>query len=572
MDSSDIRIKQVEYLYDNLPSALLGIAVITVVIFFSFTDLVGSSALSYWTALSLGGIFLRFLLYFKYKRVTITEENINFYYRIFYVGLLYSASVWGSSVIFIFPDEREYQILLLLILGGISSGAAISTCSRIEMFFSYLIISLTPFVIVFWLQNAGISHTLAFFSFFYIIILILISRSISLHVNKNILLGFQNEKLVEEMEVKVEEANKSNEAKSRFLSTMSHEIRTPMNAIIGFIKILQQMEDEPKKIKYLNVIDSSSNVLLHVLNDILDLSKIESGSLTVEDVVFNPKEEFDIIFELFQEPCNEKGVILHNKINLDKDLYITSDKLRLKQILSNLLSNALKFTPTQNKIYLISDYDYKSEMLSLKVIDEGIGIEAKFLETITQEFSQEDDSVARKYGGTGLGLSIVSKLLGLLGSTLEIQSTKGKGSSFSFYIHAKLTQAESEVLHLKEDVDLSRKKVLVAEDNKTNQMLLGLLLEDLGLKVFFANDGQMAEEMCQEEIYDLVLMDINMPNKNGIEAMHAIKIDSKVPIIAVTANAVSGDKEKYIEEGFDAYLSKPIDADALAIVLQKYLG
>jgi len=575
MQNRDVGVKQVEYLYSNLVSALLAVLLITVVIFFTFEELVDSNNLAIWTTCSIVVVVLRLLLYAVYKKDKLNVSNVDKYYYLFFIGLLTSGLIWGATVLYIFPQEKEYQILLLLILGGLSSGSSVSTSSRIEMFYSYVFVIMGPFIYVFSQMDESINTIIAFFTTLYIFILFLLARKIATNVTENILLGFENIKLISQLQEKVLEANKSNESKSRFLSTMSHEIRTPMNAIIGFIHILKKMESESEKLKYLNTINNSSNLLLSILNDILDISKIESGKLSVEFTAFNPKEEFDHLYTLFKESCSEKNILLINSIDATLPLYIESDKLRLKQIITNLLSNALKFTAEGKSIEFIVKYTKESSLLYVEIKDEGIGIEDTSISKILEEFSQADSSTARKYGGTGLGLSIVSKLLELLSSKLEIQSEINIGSSFSFELHVKEVEADIKEVIKASSVLFSDKKVLVAEDNKTNQMLISLLLEDMDLDVKIAQDGVEAESMFLEENFDIVLMDINMPNKNGIEAMQGIRAyDTKshmTPIIAVTANAVSGDKEKYLKEGFDDYLSKPIDNDELESILQKFL-
>jgi signal transduction histidine kinase len=294
----------------------------------------------------------------------------------------------------------------------------------------------------------------------FVLILFIISRKISHTINKNIILALENEILVDQLKGKVEEAINLHQTKSRFLSTMSHEIRTPMNAIIGFIKILQKMEDDPTKNKYLNTIDNSSNLLLNVLNDILDINKIESGKLSIEMKPFNPKQEFEFLFDLYKESCQEKGVHLINSIG-DLPLGLENDKLRIKQIITNLLSNALKFTPEGKNIEFIVQYTKEKSCLHIEIKDEGIGIKEENISKVLEEFSQADSSTARKYGGTGLGLSIVSKLLTLLNSKLEVESTYGEGSRFFFEIYVKEGKGNHESKYKKYHVKLEGKKIIL---------------------------------------------------------------------------------------------------------------
>ncbi len=575
MNKALIKQKQIEYLYDNLDSAMSAVAVLSLVLFVLFDGLVDKVNLRIWTVFSLSFVTLRVALLLWYKKHPINVDNSQKYYILYSLGLLGTSLVLGSSVFFIFPKEVEFQVLLLLVLGGLSAGAAVTTTSRIELFNIYLIFTLIPFVYAFIAKADTLNYSLAAFATLFVLILFVISRKISITVNNNIVLALEKEHLVRQLEAKVDKATCSNEAKSRFLSTMSHEIRTPMNVIIGFIKILQKMEKEETKLKYINIIDSSSNLLLNILNDILDVNKIESGKLRIEVVSFNVKEEVETLFELYEASCKQKGVILINGIDLDDNLVIQSDKHRLKQIITNLLSNALKFTPAGKKVELHVAYKKEESLLFVEVKDEGIGVAKEDISRILEEFSQADSSTARKYGGTGLGLTIVSKLLELLDSSLTVDSKEGLGSSFSFNLKVTEDSLVKKEYVEKEKVDFSHKKILVVEDNKTNQMLIEILLREKNLDICMANDGLQALEYVKKEKFELILMDINMPNMNGIEAMKAIKANDKnlekIPIIALTANAVSGDKDFYIKEGFDAYLAKPIDDTLLQDCLEKYL-
>ena len=386
----------------------------------------------------------------------------------------------------------------------------------------------------------------------------------------------RNISLAYELEAKVEEANSANKAKSEFLSVMSHEIRTPLNAIMGFVQILKHSEEDEKKWKYLDTIDSSSKVLTNVINDILDISKMEARKLSLENEKFDTYKEFNTIYMLFKQNCIQKDIQLINSIAKDIPLCLKSDIMRIKQILSNLLSNAIKFTNENKSIELIINFDRETSLLYCEVKDEGIGISQENVKNIIQPFTQADSSTARKYGGTGLGLSIVTQLLALFGSELKIRSQLNKGSSFSFEILVKECENIIEEKISPEDISFDSKKVLVAEDNKTNQMLIEILLDDLNIQTTMAADGLIAETLYKQDSFDLILMDINMPNKNGTEAMQSIKElqktdNKKTPIVALTANAVSGDKAKYIQQGFDDYLAKPIEHDALVTVLKKHL-
>ena len=361
----------------------------------------------------------------------------------------------------------------------------------------------------------------------------------------------------------------ANKAKSEFLANMSHEIRTPLNAIMGFIDLLKEKEDDKEKQKYLNIVSSSSKSLLDIINDILDFSKIESGKVQIENIDFDPREEFVVTKKLFQAKADEKNIQLYvNYGKLPKSL--NGDILRIKQIINNLISNAVKFTKENKNIYL--DIDYENGSLSVNVKDEGIGINKEYQSKIFDAFSQEDCSTTRKYGGTGLGLAISYNLVKAMKGELKLKSELGVGSEFYFSIPLEIGK-EIEKTVLKNTKQILKGKILVVEDNIANQMFMKVILKKIGLTFDIASDGIEAIEIFKNNQYDAILMDENMPNMNGIEATKQIleyeKINSlkHTPIIALTANALKGDRERFLEAGMDEYMTKPLNKNKLVEIL-----
>ncbi len=373
----------------------------------------------------------------------------------------------------------------------------------------------------------------------------------------------------------VNRIKKAEKAKSIFLSNMSHEIRTPLNAIIGFIKILQQNKDPENKERYLEIINKSSQQLLYIINDILDYSKIESKKLKLEIAPFDFKKEFTLLKELFEANAKEKDIALNLKIADDIPSCIKSDQFRLKQIISNLLSNAIKFTPP-NGIVTLEAVSYNNQ-IRISVQDTGIGIAKNKQKSIFKNFSQADETTTRKFGGTGLGLAICSSLVSLLGSKLYLESTENKGSLFYFYLEIEECEVETTQTLPNYDEVSYKGNILVVEDNLTNQFLIQTTLESLNLQVTLANDGEEAIKIVEKTPFDLIFMDENMPNLNGIEATKIILQREKeqekphTPIIALTANAKQGDKERFLSAGMDDYLPKPFEHDQLHTILHTYL-
>ena len=417
------------------------------------------------------------------------------------------------------------------------------------------------------------------FAFILLLLIILVLvKSFNKMINKIIDL---NKTLENKVEIRTKElakqviiAQKAVRIKGEFLANMSHEIRTPLNAILGFVGILKENEQDNEKLKYLTIVDKSSQSLLSIINDILDFSKIESGKIDIENVDFNPYDEFEIVAELFKAKSKEKNI--NFKINIDNTLpnSINSDIQKLKQIISNLLSNAIKFTNDGKSVELKIYYENKNLFVYIK--DEGIGIPKDRQRSVFEAFSQADSSTSRKFGGTGLGLSISSSFVKLLNGKLELKSQENKGSEFYFSIPIKIGQEiKKEVKNT--NIDLLKGRILVVEDNKANQMFMKVILKNMNLEFDIANDGIEAIKKFNSNQYTLILMDENMPNMNGIEATKQILTIEKennikhTPIIALTANALKGDRKRFLDAGMDEYLTKPINKDKLYKILVNFI-
>ncbi len=393
-----------------------------------------------------------------------------------------------------------------------------------------------------------------------------------------ILISRQIHDMAEALQTEKNKALAATESKSIFLANMSHEIRTPLNAITGFINILKEQENNPDKLQYLKTIDKSSQSLLGIINDILDFSKVESNKLEFDFIDFDPQDSFSSVADLFKAKCSEKNILL--VVDMDPDLpnSLHSDPLRIKQVLSNLLSNAVKFTDPGKTIKLEIKYSRPNQELFVAVIDEGIGIPKEKQNTIFEAFSQAETNTTRKYGGTGLGLAISSLLIELLGGRLALQSEEGQGSKFYFTLPIQ----EGDKIQASADNSVNtlsyHGKLLLVEDNKTNQMLMGAIFKKMGVDYDLAEDGLLAVEAYRNHSYNLILMDENMPNMSGSEAARQIRELEAVggkphtPIVALTANAMKGDRERFLNAGMDDYLSKPLKIPELNRILKKFLN
>lgn len=369
--------------------------------------------------------------------------------------------------------------------------------------------------------------------------------------------------------------------KSQFLANMSHEIRTPLNGIIGMTKTLEDTRLEPFQKDCLNTIRDSSNGLLSLINQILDLSKIESGKLQLEETHFELRSLIDSTLSILAPSAHEKGLPLVSSIHVEvPDMYI-GDPLRIRQIILNLLNNAIKFSKEgriEIRVQTLADQDSTTTLL-FEVIDQGVGMDQKVQGRLFQSFSQGDASTTRLYGGTGLGLVISRQLIELMGGRIGIESEVGKGSRFFFQIDLKTAKyCIVDTPHKPtDDATALRAHVLIAEDNAINQKVASAMLSQMGCTFEFAGTGQEAIQALAKGEFDLVLMDGQMPTMDGYEATRRIRAgesgaeQSKIPIIAVTANAIKGDVERCLEAGMDDYVSKPIVRQDLRAKIQKWL-
>ncbi len=390
-------------------------------------------------------------------------------------------------------------------------------------------------------------------------------------------------------------AERASLAKSEFLSRMSHEIRTPMNGIIGMTEIARRNSDDPEKVDdCLKKVSLSSKHLMSLINDVLDMSKIESGKIQLKNELFDLKAFLENIENIYSVQAEEKD--LEFKISLfgNIDALIGGDSLRLNQILTNLLSNAFKFTPKGGRVVLnVSELKHEGNTILLRfaVKDNGVGIKKENLEKIFEAFEQENAEVTHKYGGTGLGLSIVKKFSELMGGSVKVRSEFGKGSEFevelpfivtdrSHTIEWKTERDNSDRTSDNKVYDFNGKHILLAEDNELNREIATELLgEGTGAIIDEADDGQKAVSLFEESeigYYDLILMDIQMPRMDGFEATRIIRAMQRpdaatVPIFAMTANAFAEDEEKSIQAGMNAHLSKPLEISAVLAAMNEIL-
>lgn len=382
--------------------------------------------------------------------------------------------------------------------------------------------------------------------------------------------------LINRLEAKTLQANVANRAKGRFLSTMSHEIRTPLNGMLGLVQLLDTKNLTKEEKHHLSLIQSSGEMLLDILNDVLDMSKIEAHELKLETVPFDVEHVLTTTVDFYKNVASEKGLLVKNRCTLPDGLYLNGDPTKLRQILSNILANSVKFTEV-GSISVSSECEIvnlgkEKEIcnLHIRLVDTGIGMDEDGVANLFEKFSQADDSIRRKYGGTGLGMAIVKDLCELMGGTIEVHSIYGEGTSFQLTIPMVVSSLEerqfkepSEQAFQDAFKDLD---VLVAEDNMVNAVVARGFLENLGVSVRVAHDGAEVVKMFDRKQPDIILMDVNMPIKDGIQATREIRTretDKHIPILALTADAFAETQEKCIQAGMNGTVPKPFSFDLL---------
>ncbi len=391
-------------------------------------------------------------------------------------------------------------------------------------------------------------------------------------------------KLIAELNIAKNQAEKANHAKTDFLSNMSHEIRTPLNAITGFSQALAEEEDIPLAVKNdVKDILMASDSLLEIVNGVLDISKIEANKLEIINKNYNPAKVFDSLTILTKSRINEKPIELITKFDPTIPKVLYGDHTRIKQVVLNILTNAAKYTKAGYIVFKV-DCILKDDIcrLIISVEDTGIGIKRDKIDKLFDKFERLDEDQNITIEGTGLGLAITKRLVQLMHGELVVQSVYGKGSKFTVSLDQRIGDADAKLdetmefskLDLENEEKIQGKKVLVVDDNKLNIKVATRLLKDYKLEVDSCLSGFECLEKLKTNRYDLIFMDDMMPKLSGRETLKKIKEDTtfKTPVVALTANAIAGMEEEYLEEGFDGYLPKPIERKALDNIVNKYLN
>jgi signal transduction histidine kinase/CheY-like chemotaxis protein/HPt (histidine-containing phosphotransfer) domain-containing protein len=584
-----IKIKRLNLAFSTLNFANISQLISGLVLVYFLKDMINKQTLTYWfSGLIISVSFGLSLRYYFNTHFDTNKITLNKWENYFFIAVLLSALIWGSAGILLFTNNSLiHQFYLeILLLGVVSASISFLTC-YLRASYLFIILTLCPLALHVFLLNTENSTILTLLIVTYLISAIIGAHKFNKFILENLKLSFesnlQDEKINESEEkfkTLYKQAEQASQAKSVFLANMSHEIRTPMNGVIGntSMLLLNPLSNEQKQ--RAQAIRSSADSMLSLINDILDFSKIEAGMLHVEHHDFNFNNFIDDFSSSIINSVHAKGLSLNCIIAPELKCWFKGDSNRIRQILYNLVNNSIKFTE-QGGITIECSPSYSNSVYTIirfQITDTGVGINTNLQKELFNRFSQADGSTTRKFGGTGLGLSICKQLTEIMGGEIKFIPLEEKGCRIAFTIRLINVEKPKNILPIeKNKITYFNAKILIVEDNITNQIVIKDMLEILNNNVDIATNGKEAITYLKRNKYDLVFMDCHMPIMDGYQATAEIREFTKsernhnIPIIAMTASAMSGDREKCLDSGMNDYMTKPIELSIIQQKLQQWL-